>query len=272
MFCTLKSSGFHPLAVWLFSPNAIFMRDQIDSLREQRPLHTEQLLHGSLSTLPGAVPQTCSRDTTPGSAGATEASHPWVSSGAIHLQQLWIWVQSLSPMDSPWAMRPLRHVTEATLCQPYSAASLARCIALKLLPRTAFNSFKIAESLTLVTLWHHLLLRRCFVSCWLSTLAQAVSPLLPPCVVTPRIPELMLHGCSLLRCHLQDPDSPLPSGVFVTSTTLPLQHVPALSGQWESAVSPQQDFKIFLRSRGGILKLIPKCRGQKVQSQGSVHY
>lgn len=47
MFCTLKSSLFHPLAVWLFSLNTIFMRDQIKSLGEQHPLHTQQLLHGS---------------------------------------------------------------------------------------------------------------------------------------------------------------------------------------------------------------------------------
>lgn len=80
-------------------------------------------------------------------------------------------------------------------------------------------------------------------------------------------------SCSLLRCHLQDSDSSTCRVVSLWhSPPLPLQHVAALNGQWQSNVSPQQDFKAFLRSLGGILKFILKCRGQKVQSQGSVCY
>lgn len=103
-------------------------------------------------------------------------------------------------MDSPWAMRPLRHIREAILCQPYSAASLAwvqlhsNC-SLELL----LSPLKLRS--------HSLLWLSGTTSCWGGAWWLAGSAHWQGLCGDTVAPWVKASPLQLLRCHLQGPDS-----------------------------------------------------------------
>lgn len=175
MFCTLKSSWFHPLAVWLCTLNTIFMRDQINSLGEQRPLCTEQLLSGS----PIHPPRACASNLFWGHHFRERRSNGTATSLRFPTSLLTLSVCGNCEGDFRDTLSLLETGLWTILCLSQRSLNICHmvlplwngCIAFKLVSRTAFSCFK------LVTCWLRALLRRCIVTCWLTTSGPAVSPL-----------------------------------------------------------------------------------------------
>lgn len=95
------------------------------------------------------------------------------------------------------------------------------------------------------------------------------------CGVTPQLSELMLgdmQGCSQLRCRLLSHGFAVCKILWPCDTSTFLAVYLAAGSLWKSSVSPQHKFKTLSRSVRSIFQLMPRCKGQKVQSQESVFY
>lgn len=95
------------------------------------------------------------------------------------------------------------------------------------------------------------------------------------CGVTPQLSESMLgdmQGCSQLRCRLLSHGFAVCKILWPCDTSTFLAVYRAAGSLWKSSVSPQHKFKTLSRSVRSIFQLMPRCKGQKVQSQESVFY
>lgn len=240
-----------PCCLAFYTEYNIHEGDQADSFREQHPLHTEQLLNG-LPGRPGLVVlQTCSEETTSGSAKTTKWARPSSSAVLFYLYQFVATVGVNLKIHSllgagMWTLR-------CTLQRPlYICHSVLlpgpAAMAFKLLPRTALSLFRLAESplCDVLTSWlaeqvpcdlqsHHILT-------WCVTTACLTAC----CGVTPWLAESMhgdVRGCSLHRCHLLSHCFAVCKNLWPCNTsTFPAVYL-AAGSLWKSSVSPQHKLK-----------------------------